>query len=312
MAEQANTLYLSSFFDEADILIEQIVPSRFNLVHRLVEHLVTRHLPEADVESIVDMVLRRERVAHTIVGDGVMLPHARIEGLERPYLALGIYPAGIPATENAAPVKLVFLLLIPERQPARYLQMLRAIANLLRDAATVERFAALETPEAVMQFLRRNEMKLPDYICAGDLMVSSVESLHAGAPLSEAFDAFMLRNVWELPIVDEENRLVGAVDTRALLGNFIPTGLRKYFAKMQGHLDATMEELSERLKESAQVRVRDAMSDRVCTCQLDTPAREIAADLAENNVTVCYVIDDDRHLLGAISVGQFFRRILKD
>lgn len=312
MAETKQSLYLSSFFNESDIIIDQTVPSNFNLIHRLTQLLVEQHLPGNNVETIVDMVLRRERVAHTIVGDGVMLPHARIEGLERPYLALGIYPSGIPSPESSVPVKLVFLLLVPEKEPARYLQILRAIANLLRDVGAVERFVALETPEAVMQALRRSELKLPDYICAGDLMDAKVEALHVAAPLSEAFDAFMLRGIQELPIVDNERRLVGAVDTRALLGNFIPSGIRKLFPKMQGNLTDTMEALANRLRETSRMRVSEAMNDNICTCQLDTPAREIAADLAENNATVSYVLDEDRKLVGAIPLGLFFRRILKD
>lgn len=312
MAENTKTLYLSSFFNEADIVIEQTVPSNFNLIYRLAGLLVERHLPGANLETIVDMVLRRERMAPTIVGDGVMLPHARIEGLDKPYVALGIYPAGIPTGEGQAPIKLVFLLLVPEKEPARYLQILRAIANLLRDTCAVERLAALQTPEEVMQALRRKELKLPDYICAGDLMETSVEALHMGAPLSEAFEAFMMRGIQELPIVDEQRHLVGAIDARALLGNFIPTGLRKLFPKMQGHLDDTMEALSERLRATAMTRVCEAMDARICTCQMETPAREIAADLAENNATVCYVLDGERKLVGAISLARFFRRILKD
>lgn len=312
MAENTTPLYLSSFFGESDIVIEQTVPSSFNLIHHLTGLLVRQHLPGADLELIVDMVLRRERMAPTIVGEGVMLPHARIEGLDRPYLALGIYPAGIPFTEGQTPVKLVFLLLVPEKEPARYLQILRAIANLLRDTCAVERLAALRSPEEVMQVLRRKELKLPDYICAGDLMETSVETLHMGAPLSAAFEAFMMRGIQELPIVDEERHLVGAIDTRALLGSFIPTGLRKLFPKMQGHLDDTMEALADKLRETSTTRVCEAMNDRICTCQVDTPAREIAADLAENNATVSYVLDANRKLIGAIPLATFFRRILKD
>jgi mannitol/fructose-specific phosphotransferase system IIA component (Ntr-type) len=312
MADTKQPLYLSSFFNESDIIIDQMVPSNFNLIHRLTSLLVERYLPGQRVAEIVDMVLRRERVSNTIVGDGVMLPHARIEGLERPYLALGIYPAGIPSSDSPVPVKLVFLLLVPEKEPARYLQILRAIANLLRDTYAVERFAALTTPEAVMQALRRNELKLPDYICAGDLMDTHVETLHVSAPLSEAFDLFMLRELPELPIVDEAKHLVGVVDTRTLLGDFIPTGLRKFFPKLQAELTDTMEALSERLRVTARTRVCEVMHGDVCTCQVDTPASEIAAVLAENNATLCYVLDSARHLVGVIALAHFFRRILKD
>jgi mannitol/fructose-specific phosphotransferase system IIA component (Ntr-type) len=312
MADTKQSLYLSSFFNESDIVIDQTVPSNFNLIHRLTSLLVEHYLPGNGVEAIVDMVLRRERVAHTIVGDGVMLPHARIEGLDRPYMALGIYPAGIPSADSAVPVKLVFLLLVPEKEPARYLQILRAIANLLRDTYAVERFAGMTTPEAVMQALRRSEMKLPDYICAGDLMNAKVETLHASAPLSEAFDAFMFREIPEVPIVDEAKHLVGVVDTRTLLGDFIPTGLRKFFPKLQSELTDTMEALSERLRTTARTRVCEVINVDVCTCQVNAPASEIAGMLAEKNATICYVLDEQRHLVGAITLAHFFRRILKD
>lgn len=305
-----NTIYLSSFFSEADVVIEKTVPSQYNLVQKLVRTILSHHLPGVEEEPVVNAVLRRERSAPTVVGDGVALPHARIEGLSQPYMAVGIFPAGIPNPEGK-PVKLVFLLLVPESQPARYLQILRALANLLRVPGTVERFAAMTTGEEVMHFLRRSELKLPDYICAGDLMRPATEALSANAPLSAAIELLLEREVVEFPIVDEEKRLVGAVDTHALLGCFIPKGIRKIFAK-PGTNDQTMEDLANRLHEANRTRIIDVMNTDLCTCAVDTPARALAADLAERNAVKCYVVDKDRHLIGVIPLSLFFRRILKD
>lgn len=311
MAE-ANAIYLSSFFSEGDILIEQTVPSFYNMIHALTERIVTNHLPGVKAEPIIDAVLRRERVSPTVVGDGVAMPHARIEGIERPYLALGVYPAGIPSAETDKPVRLVFLLLVPEHQPARYLQILRALANLLREPGAADRLAAMNDPDEIIRFLRRSEMKLPEYICAGDLMTPNPDSLSANAPLGGALDSIMAGDKVEIPIVDEEGRLVGAVDTHALLGCFIPKGLRKLFPGAKGDLDSTMEALANRMREAHRIRVRDAMNTDVSTCRIDTPAREIAADLAERNAVKTYVLDKEGHLIGVIPLAQFFRRILRD
>jgi len=312
MTDAANAVYLSSFFSETDVLIEATVPSEFNLIHALVERLVANHLPQMRPEPIVDAVLLRERSSPTIIGDGIALPHARIEGLERPYLALGIFPAGIPTAPDARPVRLVFLLLVPESQPARYLQILRAVANLLQMPRTVEKLISMTSGQEVMRFLRRSEMKLPDYICAADLMETQFESLRADEPLAAALNAFMLEGKVELPIVDGAGRLVGAVDTHALLGSFIPAGFRKLLPILAGKPANTMEGLASRLREAHQTPVRKQMKEEVCTCRPDTPAREIAADLAERNAVKSYVLDGEGRLVGIISLAGFFRRILKD
>lgn len=313
MATETNKLYLSSFFSEADIVIEQTVPSVYNLVSGLVGRLVENHFPDMPKAPIVDAVLRRERTAPTVVGEGVGLPHARIEGIDRPYLALGIYPAGLPSPDGGKPLRLIFLMLVPESQPARYLQILRALSNLLREAGATERLAASRDAGEVMRFLRRSEMKLPEYVCAGDLMSDRFASLHAWEPLASALNLFMDEGRVELPIVDEQGCLVGAVDTRALLGCFIPKGFRKLFPSLLAEAPyATMGPLAERLREAHRIRVCEAMNTDVCTCLLETPAQEIAADLAGRNAVKCYVLDKERRLIGVIPLAQFFRRILKD
>lgn len=312
MAKTATSIYLSTFFSEADIVIEQTVPSMYNLVTSLVGRLAQNHFPGTGPEPIVDAVLRRERMAPTIIGDGVALPHARIEGIDRPYLALGIYPAGVPTPESEKPTHLVFLLLVPESQPARYLQILRALSNLLSEPGAVERLTDARDAEEVMHFLRRSEMKLPEYICAGDLMSTTFDSLKATDPLSAALDLFMDEDKVEIPILDAEGILVGAVDTHALLGCFIPKGFRKLFPMLQDTPANAMGPMADRLREAHRTCVCEAMTTELCTCKMDTPAREIAADLAEHNAVKCYVLDDERHLVGVIPLAQFFRRILKD
>ncbi len=311
MANDTN-VYVSSFFTEADILIETTVPSVYNLVNMLVERVAKNHFPDLDTASIIDAVLRRERSAPTIVGTGIAMPHARIEGITRPYIALGVFPSGVSMVEGEPPVKLVFLLLIPESQPARYLQVLRALATLLQTPGAVAKLAEMTSPTEVMQLMRRNELKLPEYICAADVMQTDFLSLRAAEPLSDALNLLMEHDQTEFPVIDEAGCLVGTIGTRALLKSFVPTGLRKLIpAFLTGKVNP-MESLAKRVRETNREAVSTVMEMPLCTCSMETPAREIAADLGEQNAIKCYVLDNDKRLIGVISLAGFFRRILKD
>ncbi len=312
MGTDASKIYLSNFLSDADIVFEQTVPSMFNLVSALVKHLTTNHFPDIAAEPIIDAVLRRERTAPTIVGEGVAMPHARIEGISRPYMALGVYPSGIPMVEGEAPVRLIFLLLVPESQPARYLQILRALATLLQVPGAVKRLAQMTSADEVLQFMLRSELKLPDYICAGDLMSRHMDAMREMEPLSRALNVLMEHERAEIPIVDEEGHLLGAVGTQALLTAFIPKGIRKLLPSLFKETCPSGEKLAELLTLSHRTPVRDAMETKVCTCHIDTPAREIAAMLGEHDALKCYVLDEQKKLVGEITLAEFFRRILKD
>jgi Kef-type K+ transport system membrane component KefB/mannitol/fructose-specific phosphotransferase system IIA component (Ntr-type) len=77
-----------------------------------------------------EAVLERERVASTGLGDEVAIPHAAVEGLEKPLLALGRAPHGIDFdAPDGRPARVVFLLLIP---PQAYDEEIRILASIAR------------------------------------------------------------------------------------------------------------------------------------------------------------------------------------
>jgi mannitol/fructose-specific phosphotransferase system IIA component (Ntr-type) len=76
-----------------------------------------------------DAVLERELLAATGVGDEVAIPHAAVDGVTRPLLALGRSPAGIDFdAPDGKPARLVFLVLIPPDAHAEESRILASIA----------------------------------------------------------------------------------------------------------------------------------------------------------------------------------------
>jgi Kef-type K+ transport system membrane component KefB/mannitol/fructose-specific phosphotransferase system IIA component (Ntr-type) len=81
-------------------------------------------------------VLEREQTAPTGLGDEVAIPHASVDGLARPMLALGRSQDGVDFdAPDGRPARIVVLLLMP---PRAYDQEVRLLASLARALFTVE------------------------------------------------------------------------------------------------------------------------------------------------------------------------------
>ena len=107
-----------------------------------------------DPGVILASLNEREQLGSTGFGQGVAIPHARIDGLERIY---GLFARlGEPVDYKAIdgrPVDLVFLLLSPTDAGAEHLKALASISRVTRDAATLERLRGARSRDALAALL---------------------------------------------------------------------------------------------------------------------------------------------------------------
>jgi mannitol/fructose-specific phosphotransferase system IIA component (Ntr-type) len=107
-----------------------------------------------------DAVLERELLEGTGVGDEVAIPHAALEGLEQPLLALGRAPGGLDfGAHDGRPARLVFLLLIPPGAFAEEVRILASIARATIDPAARDAIVASGDLEEVTLVLARSATK---------------------------------------------------------------------------------------------------------------------------------------------------------
>jgi len=96
----------------------------------------------------------REQLGSTGFGQGVAIPHAKIDGLAQIYALFA--RLGEPVDYKAIdgrPVDLVFLLLSPADAGAEHLKALAAISRVTRDAATLERLRGARSRDALAAVL---------------------------------------------------------------------------------------------------------------------------------------------------------------
>src|ERR1700760_2350915 len=108
----------------------------------------------AEPAAVLASLTEREQLGSTGFGQGVAIPHGKIEGLPRIYclfVRLG-EPVDYKAIDGR-PVDLVFLLLSPPDAGAEHLKALAAISRVTRDAATLERLRGARSRDALAAVL---------------------------------------------------------------------------------------------------------------------------------------------------------------
>jgi nitrogen PTS system EIIA component len=104
--------------------------------------------------SIFDILMQREKLGSTAVGNGIAIPHGKMPGLNRLF---GLFarlerPIDFEALDGQ-PVDLVFLLLAPEDAGADHLKALARVARLLRDATIAHKLRASRDAESLYAVL---------------------------------------------------------------------------------------------------------------------------------------------------------------
>lgn len=137
-----------------------IIPAmRANSKKQLLQELAAKAskltgLPERD---IFDVILQRERLGSTGVGNGIAIPHGKLNNLPS---IVGIFarlesPVDFEALDDQ-PVDLVFLLLAPEGAGADHLKALSRIARVLRDHDMVAKIRASDSASAIYTLLNED------------------------------------------------------------------------------------------------------------------------------------------------------------
>jgi nitrogen PTS system EIIA component len=104
--------------------------------------------------AILQTILEREKLSSTGLGQGVAIPHGKIDGLSQIYCLFARLSAPVRyKAVDGAPVDLVFLLLSPPDAGAEHLKALAAISRVIRHAPTLEKMRGARSRDALAAVL---------------------------------------------------------------------------------------------------------------------------------------------------------------
>jgi len=124
-------------------------------VLRELSEAVCRRLPALSPARLTAILMDREGLGSTGIGEGVAIPHGKIPGIDRLVAVFGRSPAGVQfASLDGKPARLFFLILAPENSAGMHLKALARISRLLKDQRFRARLLSAEGAEGLSQVLR--------------------------------------------------------------------------------------------------------------------------------------------------------------
>ena len=108
-------------------------------------------LTRLDHREIVRVLIERERLGSTGIGDGIAIPHGKINGLESLVLGFGLSRRGVNFDAlDGKPTHIFFLLLSPDNSTGIHLRILARISKLLKEPAFKENLMQAKAPADVI------------------------------------------------------------------------------------------------------------------------------------------------------------------
>jgi PTS system nitrogen regulatory IIA component len=104
--------------------------------------------------AIFDVLLERERLGTTGVGNGIAIPHGKLPEAKAMFGLFARLDGAIDFDAiDEQPVDLVFLLLAPEGAGADHLKALARVSRLLRDRSICEKLRGTDQADAIFALL---------------------------------------------------------------------------------------------------------------------------------------------------------------
>jgi PTS system nitrogen regulatory IIA component len=125
---------ITNILDETSIIQDLSSTSKKGVLEELSNVLVARgKLPDRD--KVVEVLLEREKLGSTGIGDGIAIPHGKMKGIEELVTSFGRSIKGVnfESIDNK-PTHLFFLLVAPENSAGVHLKALARISRLLKDS----------------------------------------------------------------------------------------------------------------------------------------------------------------------------------
>ncbi|MBI3330942.1 MAG: PTS sugar transporter subunit IIA [Candidatus Omnitrophica bacterium] len=148
------------FLDERAVTVDVTArQSKEEVIRELVGLLVgAGSIKERDVHKLVQILLKRESLGSTGIGQGVAIPHGKSDCVTKLIGAFGVSRAGVDFDAlDGEPVTLFFLLVAPEDSAGPHLKALARISRLLKDKHFRDSLRAAKDEKTLVRIIREED-----------------------------------------------------------------------------------------------------------------------------------------------------------
>ena len=142
---------LSEILAVNNIIPELKAEDKKSVLGELAE-VIARYDANIDKGMLVKVLIEREHLGSTGIGDGVAIPHGKLSSVKQPIVSFGRSRKGLDFDSmDGQPAFLFFLLLAPENSSGVHLQVLTKIARILKSSTFRKSLMQVDSREEIYQ-----------------------------------------------------------------------------------------------------------------------------------------------------------------
>ncbi|WP_024336496.1 PTS sugar transporter subunit IIA [Desulfotignum balticum] len=119
-----------------------------------------RHIGKEQKSHALNSLLEREQQGGTLVGEDVAIPHARVDGISQPLIAIGVGTKGVQDLDSGRKAKIIVLLLSPIDPPEKHIETLGIISRMAADDLLRKNILAAKEPRIVREMIQDWAIKM--------------------------------------------------------------------------------------------------------------------------------------------------------
>jgi len=116
--------------------------------------------PALDRDGLLTVLREREALQSTGIGEGVAIPHGKVQGLDRLVATFARSTGGVDFESiDGQPTQLFFLLVVPEQSGGQHLKALARISRFFRDASFREKLLGATDLDEIFRAIEEEDAK---------------------------------------------------------------------------------------------------------------------------------------------------------
>ena len=150
------------YLDKGSIVIDIKPKSKRNIISGIIDHLVeNKKITKEDKKEILKVILQREEMGSTAIGNHIALPHGRAKSVKDVLICIGISKEGVDFDSlDQEPVNVIALIISNQKEAGLHLKMLAFLARMLRDKYLVQRLRNVKNEEEVLSLLSKQHQAI--------------------------------------------------------------------------------------------------------------------------------------------------------
>lgn len=303
---------ITTYFNLSQISLKSEIDDREELFAFMLDSILAEPIfPFArDIrEDALNILIEREKHTASNMGNGIFVPHARIEGISNPAISI------LTLNDNAkkqwldkygCEVNVFVMLIIPKDKPTLGLNMIAGIAQMFENTELLPQIVKAISPKEIYSKMQSIALSDNKSLRLRNIMNREIESLSPDTKLSEAVRIMHIKRYHAMPVVSDCGNVVGEVNSDMLLSHGIPD----FFKNLSTvSFIREFDPLEKYFTNEANLKCEDCMNQTPCCMSKDSTILECIFELSIKGHQRVYVVDEGK-LIGAVDRSTVLDKLL--